>query len=383
MGFSGYAAQGAQQNLEQLFASQLKEELEREEMARLQEEREAQRAFREQDLDMRGEEMRQRTAIANREEARHEATAKATADKEAHKMTALRGISEFINTPGMENVAREHAVASGVDLPSYIEKKLDPKPLAKLVKITVPGPKGPRDIMVSEDDPRFKEGVDIYEKPPDRAPQYEQVIRKMPDGSEQLFDHVKGTAYQPGDRLVSGAGGKGGGTDAQDQREQRKSAARDTVGLLKALSGDIQTGSGIKQEITGAYRDFMGRRGYDPTAAVYNTLKGSAGATLAVAIMGAQNLSDPDRAIWDKMIPATGVDKKTKDALYAYLENYLAEKPPAELHNGSSKPPEDLLMGVLEVLTTGKPPPSQPGAAQPTGGTTKSGGGWTIRPKGQ
>lgn len=358
MAFSGYAAGGAVTGLEELFASQLKEELEREEMARLQEEREAQRAFREQDLNMRGEEMRQRTAIANREEARHASTearavaeAQRKADAEAHKQTALHGMSEMVNQPGLRNVLREHAVASGVDLPNYIEESLKPPELVPFDTVDAKGNRVRR--YLEKNSPEATTGV--RSQPPQYQPQYEWVTGADGQPMRVRSDRPSQPGEVPYDKTQGGAGGAG--TEAQQAREQRRQAAAGTVGLLETISKGIHTGSGLEQKWDGFVRDLKGQAGYDPRAAVYNTLKGSAGATLAVAVMGAQNLSDTDRKIWDEMIPGTGVDERTAKALFTYLNAYLASKPAPNLHGGSSQPPPDLMQGVLQVLETGKAPP--------------------------
>jgi hypothetical protein len=377
--FSGRAGQGAHDNLQELLAAQLQEEMLRADQA--QQDRSLGQADERIGLD--------RDSLALNTRQQDFVERERGADIEQESMDKMRGHQA-------ETQKRLDLIQLGQDQDEYIEQQ--PEGVRRVLGgLTKFGVKPTAESLKDPDEEENRKRAEI-----EYRAQTEAKYRAKPQGpgrgQRELYRRGGTTVplypdeLQPGDEYVSrsGGGGRDTVTAGEETREKRAKSAREVVTLLKDLSQGIQTGSGIQQKASGAYRDLAGQYGYDPTAAVYNALKGSAGATLAVHVMGAQNLSDPDRAIWDKMIPATGVDKKTKDALYLYLENYLRDRPAAELlpaeataTPGSARPPNDLIMGVTEVLTTGRVPPAMAGGASGDGaapaGAPKVGDVVTVR----
>ena len=186
MAFSGLAARGAVGGLEELLGRQLAEEMARREMEALQEEREAQRAYRERDFGMRGLELATRLRgqaaddrRADAAEARAQAEAKAKADERAHRQTTLSGLAEMDNDPRLRQVRREHAIASGVDLPSYLSEGLKDPEMVNLETVDAQGRKVTR--AFAKGGPELKAGVPGYVQPPQYKPEYEWVTQ--PDGT--------------------------------------------------------------------------------------------------------------------------------------------------------------------------------------------------------
>lgn len=165
MGYSGYAARGAHQSLQDLIASDFQREL----LAKQAEDEARQRAIvnRQNDrrLDLDEAEMglqhEGRLASANASALPHILKA----EKDAYQDTARSNMSEMM-TPDLKQVLAEFAMASGVDVPAGVRELIKPKE-KKMIPVDVPNPKGKGAMrqMKPEDDPAFQEGVPLYERP--------------------------------------------------------------------------------------------------------------------------------------------------------------------------------------------------------------------------
>ena len=77
--------------------------------------------------------------------------------------------------------------------------------------------------------------------------------------------------------------------------------------------------------ISGTMRRGAASIGLDPDVAEYERERAAGGRALAVAIMGAQNLSDADAKAWADMLPGATVDKETARRLMVQIETMLNE----------------------------------------------------------
>ena len=111
---------------------------------------------------------------------------------------------------------------------------------------------------------------------------------------------------------------------AQDrQRSARIDAARGFLGKLNELRGKINVHMGPKAGLTGMVRQGAAAIGMDPDVAEYERERAAAGRALAVAIMGAQNLSDSDAKAWADMLPGARVDEQTAQRLMTQVGTML------------------------------------------------------------
>jgi hypothetical protein len=111
---------------------------------------------------------------------------------------------------------------------------------------------------------------------------------------------------------------------AQDrQRSARIDAARGFLGKLNELRGKINVHMGPKAGLTGMVRQGAAAIGMDPDVAEYERERSAAGRALAVAIMGAQNLSDSDAKAWADMLPGARVDEQTAQRLMTQVGTML------------------------------------------------------------
>jgi len=189
-------------------------------------------------------------------------------------------------------------------------------PTLKRRQVTVKGPQGqPINRMADED-----EEVEEYVKPekPDTpsASDFQWVMR---DGKPAEIR--KGTSL-PGD--TPHVAPKTVSEDAQDrQRSARVEAAHGFLGRLNVLRKKINTKMGPEAGIAGTVRKGKAAIGMDPDVAEYQRLRAAGGRSLAVAIMGAQNLSDADAEAWANMLPDATTDEDTAGRLTSQVETML------------------------------------------------------------
>lgn len=127
---------------------------------------------------------------------------------------------------------------------------------------------------------------------------------------------------QPGDEPLRAP--QNTGDTAQDrQRNARTTAARDFLGRLNELRTKINTKMGPAAGIAGYSRRAAANVGLDPDVAEYERIRAAGGRSLAVAIMGAQNLSDADANAWANMLPDARTDEETAKRLTAQVEKML------------------------------------------------------------
>jgi hypothetical protein len=169
MGLSGYGGQIANRNLEELFASQLAEEIEREKMAAdeqeraaLQDERLAQRAFREKDFEFRNDEQAWRQSTDARDYGR---LVKADDRTEAERLrveAARKANAAALNDPAALAAA---ATESGEAPPTFVTDALKPKK-KEYIEVIVPDEHGnPMTRQVEEGSPEALAGVRTYRAP--------------------------------------------------------------------------------------------------------------------------------------------------------------------------------------------------------------------------
>lgn len=156
------------------------------------------------------------------------------------------------------------------------------------------------------------------QRPPAQGPQpdYEWITR---DGKPLQIR--KGTA-QAGDSPYRAP--QSISESAQDrQRSARTDAARDFLTRLNELRGKINTKMGPSAGATGYARRAGAAMGMDPDVAEYERIRAAGGRALAVAIMGAQNLSDADANAWANMLPDARTDEQTAARLTTQVERML------------------------------------------------------------
>ena len=127
---------------------------------------------------------------------------------------------------------------------------------------------------------------------------------------------------QPGDQPY--AAPRSTSETAQDRlRNARVQAARGFLDKLNSLREKINTKMGPAAGATGLYRRGRASIGMDPDVAEYERERAAGGRSLAVAIMGAQNLSDADAKAWADMLPGATVDRETARRLMEQVESML------------------------------------------------------------
>lgn len=181
-----------------------------------------------------------------------------------------------------------------------------------------------------------------------------------PDGKRILVPRSRAAGMTPGAALSAA-----GGDTAQDrQRKARTTAAMGFLGRLNELREKINTKMGPAAGATGLVRRGAAAIGMDPDVAEYERERAAGGRALAVAIMGAQNLSDQDAKAWADMLPGATVDKETASRLMRQVETMLNDTT-----GGDAAP--------ALAVSHGKSAP----AAKTADGWTDLGGGVRIRKK--
>jgi hypothetical protein len=123
--------------------------------------------------------------------------------------------------------------------------------------------------------------------------------------------------------------------NAQDrQRKARTQAAKGFLDRLNTLREKINTKMGPAAGIGGTARRGAAAIGLDPDVAEYERIRAAGGRSLAVAIMGAQNLSDADASAWAGMLPGATVDKETAKRLMDQVGTMLTS-----MDEGGAPPP--------------------------------------------
>lgn len=116
-----------------------------------------------------------------------------------------------------------------------------------------------------------------------------------------------------------------GQMNAQDrQRSARVNAANDFLTRLNELREKINTKMGPAAGVSGMVRRGSAALGMDPDVAEYERIRAAGGRALAVAIMGAQNLSDADAKSWSDMLPGATVDRETAKRLTDQVSSMLS-----------------------------------------------------------
>ena len=176
----------------------------------------------------------------------------------------------------------------------------------------------------------------------------------------------KGSA-QAGDTPFSAP--KSTSETAQDrQRKGRLDSARGFLTRLNELRENINTKIGPAAGLTGMARQAAGAIGLDPDVAEYERVKAAGGRALAVAIMGAQNLSDADAAAWSNMLPGARIDAVTAKRLTDQIGRMLEE-------TDTARPPGPI---GLQTDVSKIPVPDAPAAPAGWKYVPKPGGGWTA-----
>jgi hypothetical protein len=111
-------------------------------------------------------------------------------------------------------------------------------------------------------------------------------------------------------------------------RASRMESAQGFLDRLNELRGKINTKMGPSAGLTGLARRGLAQTGMDPDVAEYERIRAAGGRALAVAIMGAANLSDDDAQAWANMLPDALTDKETADRLTTQVGKMLAGGPP-------------------------------------------------------
>ena len=161
-------------------------------------------------------------------------------------------------------------------------------------------------------------------------------------------------APQPGDKKHVNQVGTT--ETAQDrQRNARVGAAQDFLGRLNELRTKINTKTGVQAGVGGALRQGAAALGYDPDVAEYEKIRAAGGRALAVAIMGAQNLSDADAKSWSDMLPGARVDAVTAERLMTQVKGMLDE-----MQTAGTKPKAPAGGGKVNMRTPDGRPLSVP-----------------------
>lgn len=183
------------------------------------------------------------------------------------------------------------------------------------------------------------------------ASDYEWVI-----GADGVPREIRKGTAQPGDRPHRATSNI---ENAQDrQRNARVGAARDFLTRLNSLREGINTKMGPEAGLGGLVRRGSAAVGMDPDVAEYQRIRAAGGRALAVAIMGAQNLSDQDAQAWANMLPDATTDKETAKRLTDQVETMLNGMTGAEPASAATPAPAQApAEGTMQ-----KPIPGIPGA---------------------
>ncbi len=128
---------------------------------------------------------------------------------------------------------------------------------------------------------------------------------------------------RPGEPVYEKPPAAAGDTAQDRQRSARLDAARGFLDRLNVLRTKINTKMGPEAGATGLLRRGAAAVGMDPDVAEYERERAAAGRALAVAIMGAQNLSDADAKAWGDLLPGATVDRETAQRLMTQVEDML------------------------------------------------------------
>jgi hypothetical protein len=90
----------------------------------------------------------------------------------------------------------------------------------------------------------------------------------------------------------------------------------------------------------------------DPDVAEYERIRAAGGRALAVAIMGAQNLSDQDANAWAGMLPDARTDEQTAERLTTQVERMLTGMTVrVSARNVPAAPPAEPTAGTVQMRT--------------------------------
>lgn len=346
MGLSGRIGAGAAQGLEELLASALQEEMLRADQAQQnrqldQSDRQIGQADARHNLDL--QQFEAQREQGERALKGQQADLAAKAERAAYEDTARANMSELGSNP--QQLAA-FSLSSGVELPKNVIELLTPK-------------KDPEaDRAAGLKDYEDKKRIDLkYREPRER---------QGTDRAAALED------YEARKRIDQKYGPSGGGqqTGPERQRQERLNAAEYGINQLREMSKNINTDIGLKQRGNSATREAKAWARMDPEMSTYKKISGTTAASLAVAIMGAQNLSERDRAIWEELLPDSSTDKDTAEKTWNYLDTYMRKVNPPSGAVESAPPPADLIAGVGQLLSGGQAAaPSAP--AEPRMGRTQ------------
>lgn len=149
-------------------------------------------------------------------------------------------------------------------------------------------------------------------------------------------ENASGGTAPAGGRMKTSINGKGEVSfteptqieSAQDRlRVARQESAGGFLDRLNTLREKINTKMGPQAGISGTIRRGYARMGMDPDVAEYERERMAGGRALAVAVMGAQNLSDADAKAWADMLPGATTDKETARRLMEQVGRMLNKTP--------------------------------------------------------
>jgi len=357
MPFGGYAAQGAQQGLEQVLAAQLAKELELEQQRALQEEREAQRAFRERDFNQRSEEQAWRQSTDARDFNRltsiddiAKEDRQRAIKKEEDQDLARRNMGELLDPKYKQSLA-EFSMASGVDVPQSVSRILD----KKLVPVTTTDAQG-RGVqrVVSEDDPEYAKGLPVYEPTPKAAPRqwgYEKVIRKNPDGSTSIVKIRENEQLQPGDVPYEAGRAGGAGSKAEQDAASSKQKIRSAILDIESMAKKINTvKGGIPAFIIGSARDMLAEFGGDSEVRLYNSQVGAALPMVARAIGHVGVLTQQDVDSVRQALPTAADNFEVAKGKMAGIKRRIGELPEEAFTSVAQVALIDPQTGTVEVV---------------------------------
>ena len=227
------------------------------------------------------------------------------------KETALRGLLRNIS-----GVPEEEYTLNLGDVRYQGGKPIaaNPRPLEKpeTYQVTVPGPDGkPMSRLATAEE--MAAGVPVYREP--KAPAEPRAPTEISLAIAAAAGDVNAKAALQVLREQR-ASASGGGVDSRNkQAAARSDAAKGFLERLNQLRVKINTKMGPAAGLTGLARQGAASIGLDPDVAEYERIRSAAGRVLAVAIMGAQNLSDADAKSWSDILPGSTVDEETAKRL--------------------------------------------------------------------
>lgn len=187
-----------------------------------------------------------------------------------------------------------------------------------------------------------------------RPPHPIQVVGE--GGAPTWVDAATGRPLGGGRQAVSG-------NTAQDrQRGGRLAVADAFLTRMNELRRKINTKIGPAAGVTGMYRQGKAAMGLDPDVAEYERERKAAGRALAVAALGAQNLSDADAEAWAGMLPGARTDEETARRLTEQTGKML------DMYSAVGRPQPSHVPGGGGPVPV--PVPGAPAAAPSQGGRT-------------